>query len=348
MFLVKHHTVLVVVILVLLTACSSRETPKNREIENVKYSESELYNELIRRAAKKNKTVLQDTLPINKGLSKFNSQTVYEMLRVIYGEDNRRNFYESDITPEERTDAEKVGCLVKKNQLKKNSDGTYSLISQKTYGEKYKLCADEKFAREPVISFCSGFAVSPKLFVTAGHCLNVSDLANTVIVYGYKMLLNGEANLVISPNDVYELHNIRGREYQGSGNDYAVIEIKGSFIPSRIASVRQTGQIPDNTNLHVIGYPCGLPVKIASGSSVFNNSMSGYFVINSDTYRGNSGSPVFNSKTHQVEGILVRGEDDFNFIELTSCFRSARCPKDIGKCRGEDVSRISQFQHLIK
>ena len=36
-----------------------------------------------------------------------------------------------------------------------------------------------------------------------------------------------------------------------------------------------------------------------------------YFTANLDTYRGNSGSPVFNAITHKVEGVLVRGEQDF-------------------------------------
>jgi hypothetical protein len=68
-----------------------------------------------------------------------------------------------------------------------------------------------------------------------------------------------------------------------------------------------------------------------------------FFVANLDTYGGNSGSPVFNSETHKVEGILVRGETDFTTIG--ACTVSMRCPNT--GCRGEDCTRITEFAHLI-
>ncbi|WP_420540401.1 S46 family peptidase (plasmid) [Paenibacillus polymyxa] len=53
------------------------------------------------------------------------------------------------------------------------------------------------------------------------------------------------------------------------------------------------------------------PIKsgFAVGAAVRDNPPNAFFVANLDTYGGNSGSPVFNSDTHEVEGILVRGED---------------------------------------
>ena len=69
------------------------------------------------------------------------------------------------------------------------------------------------------------------------------------------------------------------------------------------------------------------------------NTADGYFVANLDTYGGNSGSPVFNSDTHEVEGILVRGERDF--VQAGGCTVSLVCP-DTG-CRGEDCTRVTRF-----
>jgi hypothetical protein len=62
-------------------------------------------------------------------------------------------------------------------------------------------------------------------------------------------------------------------------------------------------------------------------------------VANLDTYGGNSGSPVFNATNHQVEGILVRGENDF--VTNGSCYVSLVCPTT--GCRGEDVTRCSEW-----
>ncbi len=49
-----------------------------------------------------------------------------------------------------------------------------------------------------------------------------------------------------------------------------------------------------------------------------------FFVANLDTYGGNSGSPVVDARTYVVEGILVRGEDDF--VQNDGCYVSLVCP----------------------
>ena len=56
-----------------------------------------------------------------------------------------------------------------------------------------------------------------------------------------------------------------------------------------------------------------------------------------DVYEGkaNSGSPVFGAGSYKVEGILVRGENDF--VSNGSCSVSLVCPTT--GCRGEDVTR---------
>ena len=95
--------------------------------------------------------------------------------------------------------------------------------------------------------------------------------------------------------------------------------------------------------LTVIGYPLGLPVKIASGGTVRGFGR-GFLVANLDTYEGNSGSAVLNSEKLAkgqilVEGVLVRGENDF---EMTApCYISKRCPSY--GCRGEDVTLAAEI-----
>jgi hypothetical protein len=66
-------------------------------------------------------------------------------------------------------------------------------------------------------------------------------------------------------------------------------------------------------------------------------------VANTDTYGGNSGSPIFNSTTHVVEGILVRGETDF--VWNGNCRVSNVCTAN--GCRGEDCTRTTEFENLV-
>ena len=75
-----------------------------------------------------------------------------------------------------------------------------------------------------------------------------------------------------------------------------------------------------------------------------NNSPKTFFRANLDTYGGNSGSPVFNSDTHQIEGLLVRGETDFVMLgPPNNCNVSTVFPDTGGD--GEDCTRTTQL-HL--
>jgi hypothetical protein len=62
----------------------------------------------------------------------------------------------------------------------------------------------------------------------------------------------------------------------------------------------------------VIGNPSGLPAKIDTGAQVLSARAPNqdFFLLNSDTFQGSSGSGVFDRKG-QVVGVLVRGGDDY-------------------------------------
>jgi ankyrin repeat protein len=94
----------------------------------------------------------------------------------------------------------------------------------------------------------------------------------------------------------------------------------------------------------VIGSPSGLPLKVASGAKVRDNLHPFYFNANLDTFQGNSGSAVFNAETGVVEGILVRGEEDFIPNHEKKCVEANRCDDD--KCRGEDVTRMTAIPEV--
>jgi len=85
-------------------------------------------------------------------------------------------------------------------------------------------------------------------------------------------------------------------------------------------------------------------LKYAAGAQVRDNQSDLYIVCNLDTYGGNSGSPVINDDDpHEIEGILVRGDTDFN--QVGNCQRSNVCPNT--GCRGEDVTRATEFANNL-
>jgi len=113
------------------------------------------------------------------------------------------------------------------------------------------------------------------------------------------------------------------------------VQLERDVVGRTPAKVRSSGKIKDKQTLFVIGHPCGLPQKYAPGAKVRDNTPAPYFVANLDTYGGNSGSPVFAAPSATVEGILVRGENDF--VTNGHCYVSLVCPTT--GCRGEDVTR---------
>jgi hypothetical protein len=277
-------------------------------------------------------------------LSGFDAAAIVEALRnkqkVIYGKDSRRDWFQLN-TPE-KDDADCVVALLNDSGLKDNGDGT-STIQTENFGTSQNLCAKEPFRSQPVGAFCSGFLVAPDVIATAGHCVNEQEVATVRFVFGFRMNDDTTAQVKISNDEIYTGVKVIGREQAPSGPDWALVKLDRPVENHKIVSLRKSGKIGDRQPVHVIGHPCGLPLKYADGASVSDNNAAAFFIANLDTYGGNSGSPVFNSETHEVEGILVRGENDF--VTAGDCQVSLVCP-DTG-CRGEDCTRTTEFTELL-
>ena len=127
--------------------------------------------------------------------------------------------------------------------------------------------------------------------------------------------------------------------------DYAVLKLDRPVVGRTPLKYRKEGKPADDAVLTVIGHPTGLPTKITAAADMRSNTNPIYFVTNADTYGGNSGSAVVDSKTGIVEGILVRGDTDYS-RSSEGCMVSVYRPQDGG--RGEDVTRINIIRDLLK
>lgn len=263
--------------------------------------------------------------------------------KLTYGKDDRVDVYE--VEDRELVEAsEATVALVYRWDLIENADGTFTLRSM-TFGDAYGLCPEEPYRDQPAAAYCSGFLVGPDLIATAGHCISTAgDCAATAFVFGYHMLDAKTPVLTFGPSDVYFCREIVASTAIPGGADWALVrldrEVEGR-VPLR---VRHTEKIRDAQSLVVIGHPGGLPAKIDAGGAVRDNTPASYFSANLDTYGGSSGSAVLNAETSEVEGLLVRGDEDF--VAQGNCMVSNRCPDD--GCRGEDVTRSTEFAHLIE
>lgn len=254
---------------------------------------------------------------------------------VIYGEDDRIDLWAANQTLKNMA-ASTVGLFQSGGVTIK--DGVAQLATE-SYGSSYGLCQDEPFRDQSAGAFCSGSLVAPNVIMTAGHCIrSESACKGTKFVFGFSISSKGGATPTAVPaGEVYSCAKLLGREEVGTGADWALVQLDRPVTNHTPLKVNRAGAPAKGTPLIVIGHPAGLPTKVAGGASVREHK-SGYFVANLDTYGGNSGSAVFNAVTGQIEGILVRGENDFVYDSANQCRRSNVCTNE--GCRGEDVTTI--------
>lgn len=260
-------------------------------------------------------------------------------LDVIYGEDNRKDVFESrDSVLVELSKS--TAAMIGTQNLKAARAGEIQ-ISAGTLQSR-GICANERFSRQISAADCSGFLVAPDVVVTAGHCIKSQyDCSNNKWVFDYKVDHADQGAINVASSSVYNCKKIISRSLdQTTKDDWAVIQLDRKVNDRKPLSFRRTGKIRKGQTVAVIGHPTGLPTKIADGAKVRSHA-SKFFVANLDTYGGNSGSAVFNTETGEVEGILVRGENDYVYDSELGCQKSNECSNE--GCRGEDVTYITNI-----
>lgn len=320
---------------------------KKRKIDS--FSADELLEELRRRESSPVKsrsvTMFRAEADGEKGMAQYSSSDLAKALReaqkVIYGVDDRMDAFEISDNDIERS-ASGVASLIDMVDIEDNGDGT-STIRTVSFKDAQDLCSGERFASQPTSPFCSGFLVGSRLLATAGHCINNNNLARTRFVFGFEMVDKNTPRVTVPNDDIYSATSIVAHRLESAGADYAVIKLSRAVTDRAILPLRRTGKIAAGRDVYVIGHPSGLPLKYAPGAKVRDNDSDEFFVANLDTYGGNSGSPVFDEKTHKVEGILVRGETDF--VSTGTCRISNVCSTN--GCRGEDVTRATEFADFV-
>lgn len=233
----------------------------------------------------------------------------------IWGNDDRMDFYN---IPDEKVkkNADCVAAIVKKDNL--IDDKGISTLKVKNYGKNFNLCDIEPFYEQPVAGgpLVTGFLVKEDVIATAAHFAGKSNVTDLRIVFGYKMQNNSAPVITIPNENIYKGVQIIDRVYnqmgKGGGSDWALVKLDRKVEGRTILRLSKK-HIFCNQSVYVLGYPCGLPLKYAPGASV-REIYETYFVADLDVYSGNGGSPVFDSNTHEVIGMVIHGDErDFRW-----------------------------------
>lgn len=221
-----------------------------------------------------------------------------------------------------------VALVLKKSEIFKISDSLFQFRQITTLAKRYSLCSGEAFENQPVAGVGTAFLVDDNEIITAGHVLS-EPADHYALIFGFRLInAQGGYSALIKASDVYFLKSISNRNYD-LDLAKAVLDREAKATPLKISKEN----MQQNDELYMIGHPAGLPLKATVNARILSraDSYSAYTTL--DAFRGNSGSPVFSSKTNSVIGILVSGGADF--VWTGGCNIPVVCK--IPYCAGEKI-----------
>lgn len=252
-------------------------------------------------------------------------------VKVLYGEDGRLEVYEVQPTGDLKDRVQSTAALFESKNVEASANA-FRLAGKPID----KLCAGERFRAQPSASFCSGVLVAPDILLTAGHCVAAVPCESIRVVFSYELDAPDRDPLHVDPGDVYQCAEVLAQNHNFSG-DYAAIRLDRIVSNRRPVPLRKSGEPAAGTPLTLVGHPVGWPKKIAVGGKIRGAYGPAMLLASLDAYGGNSGSPVFNSETLELEGLEVNGETDFS--QEGGCLASKKCPDD--GCLGEKLTRAT-------
>lgn len=258
-------------------------------------------------------------------------------------------------------------AVIETSRLKKNGE-TYRLTLKpfRPPPNGLPVCTSERFATQRAGAHCTGFLVAPDIVVTAGHCLNWSDVDDLdpengtfSIVFGFEWR-GGTERQDFQRDEVFRIRRIIDHAYERSGlrRDYAVLQLDRQ-VPRKIAEPLRLAStlgrdVELGTRLGVIGHPSGLAKKVSfkGRSQAMEAGNDVRFRAQLNTFKGNSGSPVLLfDEPDVVAGILVGGEGDYSLDAGGQCVRHVVYASDQtcdnGEPCSEKVTKISLVEPFI-
>lgn len=257
----------------------------------------------------------------------------------IIGENNLLDWHEeADVGRRDASRATAVLIKKSRNWLHQDGDRWSFAAGVPSFSQSDELCMGEPFREQPAPGECSGFLIAPDAIATANHCVEpMGGCANITVAFDFRTTGPGQTMFDFGPDSVFQCAAIVARnEFE----DWAVLKldrVAAGREPLRMNPVVEARGVV-GAPAAVLGYPRGLPLKIAGGAVVREPSglidadmADDYYEADLDVFGGTSGAPVINPSTGEVEGILTTGFGEFEDPELDpvtgkECYRLRRMP----------------------
>ncbi|EQC46570.1 serine protease [Bacteriovorax sp. Seq25_V] len=271
-----------------------------------------------------------------------NSKSI-AMDKMIYGEDGRFEVDSFYVYPY-REMAKAVAGRVKKNIIwKRGEKYNFEYLNLKMQG----LSPLMPFTTQATLTDCTGFLVADDIMVTAGHCVvDQADCEDSLWIFDFDHKVASKKSFseknTVGCKEIINKQEVNNEEVY---IDYAILRLTRKMTDRKPLKFREQGTVEKLSSLVMIGHPLGLPMKVTKGANVWHTDEEWVFTANLDAFGGNSGSPVINESTGLVEGILVRGGEDFTDTEdglATANICAVNNTEEICTI-GEEVTRITKL-----
>jgi alpha-tubulin suppressor-like RCC1 family protein len=245
---------------------------------------------------------------------------------IIYGEDGRYDPFEHE-DQEVRERLQDVSVALVPASRINNHSGAWTLEST-TLGAHVNLCSNERFFEQPVAADCSGTLIASDLVLTAGHCLVSTPCIDLRLLFDYRVEPSGEL-FPLRSETIFRCSEVVSQQFDAF-LDFAVIRLDRPAEGRTPAKVRIGDRsLPISTKLTFVGYPNGLPMKIADDAFVSRDRSDtrDYFAASLDAFPGSSGSGVFLADSLELVGVLARGpQPAYGRTATETCTRPIRTP----------------------
>lgn len=277
----------------------------------------------------------------------------------IYGEDGRKEVFQ--VTDNIKKLAHSTVALFIETPfssplrytLDLDRDFFYAKVEAPTLRARHWLCPEVPYNTQLAAASCSGVLVEQDVILTAGHCLlnrpfsNTKNCSDIKVAFDYSYAHSDMNPYALALDNLYQCKEIIKIVREENGPDWALIRLDRRVKKRTPLSVSQySHQLHIGQELFTIGSPNGIPLKVALGGKVTENSNKSLLLTSLDTFHINSGSPVFNAQTLEIEGIVIKGEEDFVLDNQRLCQSLKVCQKE-SDCEGETVTRSLEFLDYI-
>lgn len=241
--------------------------------------------------------------------------------KAIFGDNSMNDYYQVPQYLQKMADST-VAFVKKTDLIFDEARQVYKVNKKMTMANLY-IDPNEDFYNQNLLSFCSGAYVGKGYILSAGHCISSDPKAdnyfgNIYAVFGWKLNANNSTPTEFTKDQVYTFTGVKvhalstdvSTEYDllNRYSDYSLSILDREPLDRTPLVIEKDKDVSLGEKVFTIGYPLGMAVKIDNPQDA-EVKVDGktLFMTNIDAFGGNSGGPVFDSKTNKIVGILVTG-----------------------------------------